>query len=117
MKVEFLTEIGSDGSWHGNWIFPRRVMLNHLRTVCLYGILGGRSQNCEKRLFSFVMPVRLSAWNNSVSTGRIFVKFGISIFRKSVEKQTQVSSKSDKNNGHFTRSPIHIYDHISLNSF
>jgi hypothetical protein len=37
------------------------------------------------------------------------------IFRKSVEKM-QVSLKSDKNNGYFTRRPMYIYDDISLNS-
>ena len=39
--------------------------------------------------------------NNSAPTGRIFVKFNIWVFRKSVEK-IQVSLQSDKNNGHFT---------------
>ena len=31
--------------------------------------------------FSFVMSVCLSAWNNSASTGRIFMKFDIYIGR------------------------------------
>jgi hypothetical protein len=35
---------------------------------------------------SFVMSVRLSAWNNSTLTGRIFMAFHMSIFGKSVEK-------------------------------
>jgi hypothetical protein len=39
----------------------------------------------------------------------------LSIFRKFV-REVQTSSKSDKNNGYFTRRPIYIYDHISLNS-
>jgi hypothetical protein len=39
----------------------------------------------------------------------------LSIFWKSVEK-IQVSLKSDKNNGYFTRRPVYIYDNISLNS-
>jgi len=37
------------------------------------------------------------------------------ILRKSVAK-IQVSLLSDKNNGYFTRRPIHIFDHIALNS-
>jgi len=37
----------------------------------------------------------------------------LSVFRKSVEK-IQISLKSDKNNGHFTRRPIHIFYNISL---
>ena len=38
-----------------------------------------RSQNCEKNE-CFVLSVRLSAWNNSVPIGRIFIKFGIWTF-------------------------------------
>jgi len=37
------------------------------------------------------------------------------MFLKSVQK-IQVSSKSDKNNGPFTRRPMHACDNISLNS-
>ena len=51
-------------------------------------------------LFSFVMSIRPSAWNNSAPTGRIFMKFH-SIFEKSFEK-VQVSLKSDNNNRYFT---------------
>jgi len=36
-------------------------------------------------------------------------------FRKSVHK-LQISLQSDTNNGYFTRTPIHIFDHISLSS-
>jgi len=39
----------------------------------------------------------------------------MNIFPKYVEK-TQVSLKSDKNNGYFTWRPIYIFDHNSLNS-
>jgi hypothetical protein len=39
----------------------------------------------------------------------------LSIFRKSVEK-IQVSLKSDKNNGYFTRRTTYIFYHISPNS-
>ena len=35
---------------------------------------------------SFIMSVCLSVWNNSASTGRIFMKNYLSTFRKSVEK-------------------------------
>jgi hypothetical protein len=58
-----------------------------------------RSQNCEKRLLaSSWLSIRLSKWNNSAVTGRIFMKFDISlffsIFRKAVEK-IQVSLEYD----------------------
>jgi hypothetical protein len=56
----------------------------------------------------------LSARNNSAPTEQIFMKFGMSIIRKFVEK-IQVSLKSDNNNnGYFTLERIYIYDHISL---
>ena len=61
-------------------------------------------------------PMRLihrHASNNSATTGRSFMKFVVRIFRESVEK-SQVSLNSDKNNGHFTWRPKHIYDNISL---
>jgi hypothetical protein len=55
-----------------------------------------------------------STCNNSASTGRIFMKFGIkSIIKKSVEK-IHVSFKTDKNNVYFTCTRVHISD-ISLN--
>ena len=64
------------------------------------------SQNCENRLWaSSCLSVRPplicpSAWDNSASTERILMKFGIWDFfpRKSVEK-IQVWLKSDKDNG------------------
>jgi len=38
------------------------------------------------------------------------MKFDVgSIFRKSVKK-IQISLKSDKNNGHFTTGPVHIFN-------
>jgi hypothetical protein len=58
----------------------------------------------------------LSEWNNSAPNGRIFIKFDMWVFFwKSVEK-IQVSLKSDKNNEHFTRRPIHIFKSISVSS-
>ena len=74
------------------------------------------SQNYEK--WNFVMSVcpsvSPSAWNNSAAIGRIFMKFDIWVlFRKSAPK-IQAQSKSDKNNGHFTRKPMYIYDSISI---
>ena len=60
----------------------------------------GAFEKITKTTTSFVTYVRLSARNNSAPTGRIFVKFYISVFfRKSVQK-IQVSLKSDKNDGY-----------------
>jgi len=36
------------------------------------------------------------------------------MFQTKTVQKIQVSLKSDKNNGYFTRRPIYIYDHISL---
>jgi hypothetical protein len=69
-----------------------------------------RMQNAT---ISFVMSVRLSAWNNPAPTGRIFMKFDD--FSNIYIDKMQVSFKSDNNNGYFTWRPMDIYD-ISLNS-
>jgi len=67
------------------------------------------------------MSVCQSASNNSVPTGRIFMKFDISwnlifaSFSKSVQK-IQVPLKSVKNSGYFIWRPMFLFDHISLNS-
>jgi len=37
--------------------------------------LGASSKICEKAAVSFLISLRLSAWDNSVPTGSIFVKF------------------------------------------
>jgi len=39
-----------------------------------------RVRKMRKAIVSFVMSVRLSAWNNSVPAGRIFIKFYVWIF-------------------------------------
>jgi hypothetical protein len=74
-----------------------------------------RVRQMRKATFSFVMSVRLSAWNNSVPAGRIFIKFYSWIFFEKSAQKIQVSSKSDKNNGYFTWRPMYA-DDISLNS-
>ena len=116
-RWNFITAIVSGGYWHGDWIFLRRFMLQQLRLVCLCGIFKRFRKIAKKEyLASSCLSVRLSAWNNSAHTGRNFVKFGASISRKFVEK-IQVSSEYYKHNGHCTWKPMHIYVHISLNSF
>ena len=44
------------------------------------------------------MYVRLSAWENSAPTGRIFLKLDIWVFLKKAVEKIQVQLKSDKNN-------------------
>ena len=62
---------------------------------------------------SFVMSVRLSAWNNSAPSGHIIIKFDIRVFFEILPRKS-VSLKYDKNNRHFTLTPIYIFYHISL---
>jgi len=44
----------------------------------------GAFATLRKASMNFVMSVHLSAWNNSALTGRIFVKFDISLFFESL---------------------------------
>ena len=68
---------------------------------------------------SFIVSVRpffrLSAWNNSVPTGRIFMKFDICVIFETMSRKL-ISLKSDNRSGYFTWRPINIFDHISLSS-
>ena len=54
-------------------------------------------------------PVRMEQLG---PTRRIFVKFDLSIFRKSVES-IQVSLKSDKNNGYYMKTSVHFLLYIA----
>jgi len=75
--------------------------LYSLLTKCIQCSLSEFSENlflgAVAKLRS--MSIRASDWNNSASTGRIFIKFDIwAPFEKYVEK-IRVSLKSGKNNG------------------
>ena len=87
-------------------------------TCSLYIVLGAMAK-FRKATISFVLSlnptVYLSAWNNSALTGRIFMKFELSIFRKPVEN-IHYWLNSEKNNRHFTWRSMYIYDNMSLNS-
>ena len=53
-------------------------------------------------LLAFFMSVHLSAWNDSFSTGRIFIKFDIWVLFEKVSIKNKFSLGYDKNNGCFT---------------
>ena len=53
-------------------------------------ILGAFAQ-LRKATISIIMPVRPPAWNNSVPTRRIFMKFGISLFFEKCAEKSQVT--------------------------
>jgi hypothetical protein len=56
------------------------------RNICNMLSCTGEFAKLLKATVSFVISVRLSAWNNSAPTRLIFVKFDmVSIFRKSIE--------------------------------
>ena len=67
----------------------------------LTAVLLGAFAKLRKATISFVLSVRLSAWNSSAPTGRNFMTYVWALFRKPVEK-IQISLKSDKNNWYFT---------------
>ena len=73
----------------------------------------------EKTTTSFVVcpSVPVPKWN-SASTRTIFRKLDIStvFFRRTLNK-IKILLKSDKNNEYFSRTPMYIYDNISLNFF
>jgi len=78
-------------------------------------------EKSQKATISFVMSVCLSVrlFVRTEQLGSHWTDFHeilyFNMFLKSVQK-IQVSSKSDKNNGPFTRRPMHACDNISLNS-
>ena len=94
-----------------------RIISSCYSITVIYWFLGAFGK-FRKATVSFVMSfclsVRLTAGNTSVTTGRIFMKFDIFFFRKSVAK-IPVSLKSDKNSRYFTWRPIHVCDNILLN--
>ena len=65
----------------------RKATISFVMSACLFVCL------------SLYLSVRPSAWNNSVPTGRIFMKFDIWASFETLSRKFQVSLKSDKNNG------------------
>ena len=72
----------------------------------------------RKATVTFVMSVRLSVHMEHLSFQwtDVYEIWYLNIFRKSAQK-SQVSLKSEENNGYFTWKHMYIYDNISLNSF
>jgi hypothetical protein len=62
----------------------------------------GAFAKLRKATVSFVMSVRLSARNESATTGRIVMKSDICIFFESLLRRFKFSSKSDEDDGYFT---------------
>jgi hypothetical protein len=74
--------------------------------ICAYSYyFEALPQNFEKRLLassclSICPSVRLTAWNNLVPIGRIFVKFDIRVLKKICQKNP-VALKYDNKGGYF----------------
>jgi hypothetical protein len=66
----------------------------------------------RKATLSFVLSVRP---HGTTRFQMDWFSWNFIILRKSVDK-IQVSFKSGNNNEYFTRRPVYIFDHISLNS-
>ena len=76
--------------------------------------------NVYLKHFSFYEEIsqilsQMSAWNDSATTGRIFVKFDAWKFLK-ICRENSFQSQLNKNSRYFTWKPIYIYDNISLSS-
>jgi len=77
---------------------------------------GGAFAKLRNATISFVMSVRLSVRMEQLgSHWTDFHEIWNLSVRKSIEKN-QVSSKSDRNYGYFTRKPVYVYDYASLSS-
>jgi hypothetical protein len=66
-----------------------------------------------KATISFVISVRLSAWNNSAPARWILMSSDIWVFFLNSVEKIQVSLISEKKNGYFTWRAIYIFDHVS----
>ena len=81
-----------------------------------YLIYWALSLKCEKwPLASSCLTVRLSSWNNSDPTGRIFMKFYVWVFFENLLINI-ISLSADKTNGCFMWRPIYVYGSILLHS-
>jgi hypothetical protein len=84
-------------------------------TLKFFMIIFRHVRKTTKKTISIVMSVRPSVRMKQL--GPKWTDFHemwyLSIFRKTAEK-IQVSLKSDKNKGYFTRRPAYICDHVSL---
>jgi hypothetical protein len=76
--IEFLPELDFFRSLYCN---VRFLATEGMKVPLTYVIVGflifGTFAELRKAAITFVMSVRPSAWNNSVPTGRIFIKFAI----------------------------------------
>jgi hypothetical protein len=85
-----------------------------------YAFLGAFVK-LRKATISFVMSVclslRLSAWENSAPTGRIFMKLYIWVYFQNLSRKIQDSLQSDQNTLYFPWRLIYIFDHYWFGSF
>jgi hypothetical protein len=76
-------------------LFPQHVQ-------CCQYLIQGTKITWKRLLSHYILPFqRFSRGNDENHRGH---------------QKIQVSLKSDKNNGYFTRKPVYVYDNISLNS-
>jgi hypothetical protein len=77
-----------------------QIHTKHKYTVWAECLVFDAFPELHKATISFVMSVRLSAWNNSSPTGRIVMVFYILVFFENLSRKyhVQVSLKSDNNN-------------------
>jgi hypothetical protein len=76
--------VHSENMWRKNWTSDTLLIPISLNTLS-QGFHGHRGLNLDtlaklRNEFIFIISVRLSVWNNSAPTGRIFIKFYIWVF-------------------------------------
>jgi hypothetical protein len=62
-------------------------------------LLFGAFAKFRKATISFVMSVRLSAWQNWSATGRVLMKCDFGVFLQNISTKIHVSLQSHNNNG------------------
>jgi len=73
--VMVMMRMGVPGPYRSVWYVKGQCLAHHRPTRALDAVAQLR-----KETISFVLSVCLSAWNRSVLTGRIFMKFDIRVF-------------------------------------
>ena len=67
----------------------------------------------RKATISFVLPVHLSAWNYSTTSGLIFIKLYIWLFFQTPSGKLEFLLKYDKDKGYSTQRDMFVFINFS----
>ena len=93
---------------------------NHLPYEAYFIVICGLSccailgafPKLQKATISFVMSVRLSAWNNSAPTGRIFMKYGIWVVFETLSGKFKFHSNRTRTTAHYVKTNMKFWSII-----